>query len=233
MAGDVKDLLGMFLEEQISQLDDPEIGLVILKSFVSVKGTRHQITEEAVIEYSKTLGKDVGRDVVKSLIQKFIGLRILRDKDENGRYELRHDSLATKIYEKITLVEKELLEIRQFIENAYNNFERRQSYLNAEDLKYIAPYEDKLFLNEKIIRFISQSKWVMHRARRRRQNALIAAAVIIIAVLSFFTIWALKERTNAIGQKHFADDQKNSALKAKEVADSARQEALIIKKSGC
>jgi len=34
--GEVKDLLGSFLEEQISQLDDPESGLVILKSFVSV-----------------------------------------------------------------------------------------------------------------------------------------------------------------------------------------------------
>ncbi len=39
-AGEVKDLLGTFLEEQISQLEDPESGLVILKSFVSVKSTQ-------------------------------------------------------------------------------------------------------------------------------------------------------------------------------------------------
>jgi len=32
--GDVSDLLGSFLEEQINQLDDPETGLIILKSFV-------------------------------------------------------------------------------------------------------------------------------------------------------------------------------------------------------
>ncbi len=49
-AGEVKDLLGTFLEEQVSQLDDPETGLVVLKSFVSVKGTRHQINEEEVID---------------------------------------------------------------------------------------------------------------------------------------------------------------------------------------
>ncbi|HUX55876.1 MAG TPA: hypothetical protein VMV77_02805 [Bacteroidales bacterium] len=227
--GDVKDLLGTFLEEQISHLDDPEAGLVILKSFVSVKGTKHQITEEEVIEYSKTLGKDIDRDSVKSFIQKFIRLRILRDKDENSRYELRHDSLANKIYEKITLLEKELLEIRLFIENTYNNFEKRQLYFTAEDLKYIAPYEDKLFLNDKIIRFISHSKWAIHKARRRRQNALISVAVIIISVLSFFSIWAIRERGNALDQKQFADEQKNSALMAKEVADLARQEALKSK----
>jgi WD40 repeat protein len=228
-AGEVKDLLGTFLEEQISQLDDPDMGLVILKSFVSVKGTRHQITEDEVIEYSKTLGKDIDRETVKDLIQKFIRLRILRDKDENNRYELRHDSLASKIYEKITLVEKELLEIRQFLENAFNNFEKRQLYLTDEDLKYIAPYEDKLFLNEKILRLISQSKWLIQKAKRRRQNILIAVAVIIITVLSFFSIWALRERSNAISQRQFADVQKNSALSAKEAADLARQEALVSK----
>ncbi len=227
--GEVKDLLGTFLEEQISQLDNPELGLVILKSFVSVKGTKHQITEEEVIEYSITLGKDIDKGTVKGLIQKFIRLRILRDKDENSRYELRHDSLAAKIYEKITLVEKELLEIRQFLENAYKSYEKRQLFLTAEDLKYIAPYEDRLFLNEKIIRFISQSKWSIQKTRRSRQNALISAAVIIITVLSFFSIWALKERSNAMDQKQFADEQKNSALRAKEAADSARQEALISK----
>jgi WD40 repeat protein len=225
-AGEVKDLLGSFLEEQISQLEDPESGLVVLKSFVSVKGTKHQITDEEVVEYSKTLGKDIDRETVKGLIQKFIRLRILRDKDENGRYELRHDSLAAKIYEKITLVEKELLEIRQFLENAYNSYEKRQLYLTAEDLTYIAPYEDRLFLNEKVTRFISQSKWAIHKARRRRQNVLISAAAIIITVLSFFTFWALKEKGNAIDQRQLADEQKNTALRAKAAADSARLEAF-------
>jgi len=225
--GDVKDLLGAFLEEQISHLDDPDKGMVILKSFVSVKGTKHLITEEEVIEYSKTFGKDLDRESVKDYIQKFIRLRILREKDENNRYELRHDSLASKIYEKITLVEKELLEIRVFIENAYSNFEKRELCFTAEDLKYIAPYEDKLFLNEKIVRFISHSKRIIHKARRRRQNALISVAIIIISILSFFSIWAVRERTNALDQKKIADEQRNSALIAKEIADSARQEALI------
>jgi len=225
--GDVKDLLGAFLEEQISHLDDPDKGMVILKSFVSVKGTKHLITEEEVIEYSKTFGKDLDREFVKDYIQKFIRLRILREKDENNRYELRHDSLASKIYEKITLVEKELLEIRVFIENAYSNFEKRELCFTAEDLKYIAPYEDKLFLNEKIVRFISHSKRIIHKARRRRQNALISVAIIIISILSFFSIWAVRERTNALDQKKIADEQRNSALIAKEIADSARQEALI------
>jgi len=225
--GEVKDLLGSFLEEQISLLDDPGSGMAVLKSFVSVKGTKQQITEDQVIEFSKTLGTNIDRENVRSLLQKFIRLRILHDKNENNRYELRHDSLATKIYEKITLVEKELIEIRLFLENAWSIFEKRQLYLTAEDLKYIAPYEERLFLSEKIEDFISQSKWFIHKTRRRRQSFLISAAIIIIVVLSFFSAWAFKERSNALDQKQLADKQKDSALIAKEIADSARREAFI------
>jgi hypothetical protein len=227
--GEVKDLLGTFLEEQISKFDDPESGMVILKAFVSAKGTRHQISEDEVIEYSKTLGKDIDRNSIKGMLQKFISLRIIRDKDENGRYELRHDSLASKIYEKITLVEKEMLEVRQFLEYAYNSYEKRQLLLTSEDLNYIAPYEERLFLNEKLLKLISQSKWSIHRKKRRRQNVFISTFLIIIAVLSFFTIWAIKERNNAIDQQHFADEQRNSSIKAKIAADSARQIAVISK----
>jgi WD40 repeat protein len=226
-AGDVKDILGTFLEEQISKLSDPESGLVVLKSFVSSKGTKHQITEEQVIEYTGTFGKEIGRETVKELIQRFIKLRILRDKNEDGMYELRHDSLASKIYEKITIVEKELLEVKSFIENAYSNHEKRGLLLSEEDLKYIAPYEDKLFLNEKSQKFIEQSKQAFHRARRRKLNIAIAAVSIIIVILSLFTIWAMKERRNAIILRQMAIDQKDVAVKSKEEADSAKQVAII------
>jgi len=226
-AGEVKDILGSFLDEQISQLDEPETGLTVLKSFVSVKGTKHQITEQEVIEYSGTFGKQVGSEAIKELIHKFIKLRILRDKDEDGRYELRHDSLASKIYEKITLVEKELLEVKYFIENAYTNYEKRRLFLSEEDLNYIAPYEGKLFLNEKSLKFIAQSKHAHQKARRRRQNIAVAAASVIIIILSVFTIWAMRERRNAIILRQIALDQKDSAERSKEEADSARQEAII------
>jgi WD40 repeat protein/energy-coupling factor transporter ATP-binding protein EcfA2 len=226
-AGEVKDILGTFLEEQISQLSDAEAGLVVLKSFVSVKGTKHQITEEEVIEYSGTFGREIDSETVKELIQRFIRLRILRDKSEDGKYELRHDSLASKIYEKITIVEKELLEVKYFIENAYSNYVKRGLLLSDEDLKYIAPYEDKLFLNEKSLKFIAESKQAIHRARRRKLNIAIAAVSIIIVILSLFSIWAMRSRKNAIILRQMAMEQKDAAVRSKVEADSAKQVALL------
>ena len=224
--GDVSDLLGSFLEEQISQLDDPDSGLVILKSFVSIKGTKRQITEEEIIDYSRTFGKDISPDTLKDIIQKFVNLRILRDKDENGRYELRHDGLATKIYEKITLVEKELLEVRQFIDNAYSNYEKRNVYLSVEDLKYIALYEDKLFLNKRMEKFIEESKKEAAKSKRRKRNILVAATLALIIILSGFTIWAINERGKAVEQTKFAENKRKEAIKANEIAENAKEEAL-------
>ncbi len=182
--GDVSDLLGSFLEEQISDLDDPGTGLTILKSFVSIKGTKRQITEEEIIDFSRTLGKPVDKETLTGLIQQFINLRILRDKDESGRYELRHDSLAAKIYEKITLVEKEILEVRQFIENAYNNYLQRKLLLSQEDLNYLAPYEDKLFLSKTLQEFVNASKadYLAKRRAFRRITSISTAGFILIAI---------------------------------------------------
>ena len=121
----------------------------------------------------------------------------MRDKDESGRYELRHDALAAKIYEKITLVEKELMEIRQFIENAFENYQRRKVFLSASDLSYIAPYENKMFLSGQLEQFVEQSKKEIYKVRKRKRNIAIAAVALLFVIFTGFTIWALNEKNNA------------------------------------
>jgi hypothetical protein len=190
-AGNVSDLLGSFLEEQIKELDEPDTGLTILKSFVSVKGTKKQLTQEEIIESSRSLGKDIPVTVVSELLQKFVNLRILRDKDENGKYELRHDSLATKIYEKITIVEKELMEIYQFLENAYSAFEKRKVLLNANDLRYIAPYEDRLFVKRETGNLIELSKNELNKIKKRIKRIAVSGlvAILIFSIGVIFSVY--------------------------------------------
>lgn len=195
--GDVKDLLGSFLDEQIELLPDPDSALAVLKSFVSVKGTKRQMSPEEVQDYAQTLGKQLNESALQELLQTLIQLRILRDKDQNNRYELRHDALATKIYEKITLVEKELLEIRQLIENAYSSWEKRGVLMSAEDLGYIAPYENRLFLSKNFEEFIEKSKYALVKAKKRRRTIAFAAMAALLVVFAGFTWWAMRERERA------------------------------------
>ena len=156
-AGDVSDILGSFLDEQISLLEKPELGLLILKSFVSVKGTKQPLSPEEVSDFIISMGRKPEGGNIMELINIFVQLRILCDKDQNGRFELRHDALAAKIYEKFTMAEKELLEVQKFVENAYYTFEKRGLLLNKQDLEYLKSYQKRLILPHTLEAFVDQS----------------------------------------------------------------------------
>jgi WD40 repeat protein len=193
-AGSVSDLLGQFLEEQIRELDDPDTGMAILKSFVSVQGTKRQMNESEIIDSMATFGKVIIEDNLLKYLTKFVDLRILRERDEAGHFELRHDSLASKIYEKFTAIEKDIIEVRQFLDSAFSVYQKRGKFLTSDDLRYIAPYEDKLYLNKLSESFINKSKNEISRSRKRRRNIASVAALALIIVLSGLTLWALIEK---------------------------------------
>jgi WD40 repeat protein len=182
--GDVSDLLGGFLEEQISLLDDPDSALVLLKSLVSVKGTKRPMSPEEIREHAGTFGNPIEESVLLEMLQTFIHLRILRDKDQNGKYELRHDALAVKIYEKFTLVEKELLEVRKYVENAFYTYETRGILLNREDLDYLASYERKLILPQNLSDFITQSRKKLHARRKALARMTYISALIFVLIIA-------------------------------------------------
>jgi WD40 repeat protein len=229
--GNVTNLLGDFLDEQISLLRDPDTALVVLKSFVSVKGTKQQMTPEEITEYAQTIGKKVDQAGLQEILQSFIHLRILSDKNQNGRYELKHDALAAKVYEKITLIEKDILEIRQFIDNAYQSWKKRGVLIPSSDLEYIAPYRSKLYLPKEYELLIEKSQTVLIKAKKRRKNIIIAATIFLLIFFAGFTGWALLESNKSKKQEIIAKANyfyatsrelvKNDPTKALRLADYA------------
>jgi WD40 repeat protein len=198
-AGDVSNLLGSFLDEQISLFGKPEMALAILKSFVSYKGTKRQLNLAEVKDYANTLGEHVKEKYVLEIIGTLVHLRILCEKNENGFYELRHDALAAKIFEKISATEIEILEVRQFIESAHYFWKKHGVLLSDDDLNYIGPFEKRLALSEELTSFIEMSRMKLNKSRTRKRNIIVTGGIIIILLLSVFSIWALKERNRAEG----------------------------------
>jgi hypothetical protein len=178
--GNVSDLLGSFLDEQLKELQEPGIGLAILKSFVSIKGTKKQLLKNEVSESVKPYRNDISQETLTEYLQKFVNIRILRDDDVTGKYELRHDSLASKIYEKITISEKELLEIYQFLDNALDSNRKRNTILNSNDLKYILPYEDRLLFNKEITALIELSKKEYYKIKTRIKRIALAGFISVL-----------------------------------------------------
>jgi WD40 repeat protein len=181
-SGSVSDLLGQFLDEQIRGMDNPDTGMAILKSFVSVRGTKKQMTESEIHQTLQAFGTEIAEPDLIKYLNRFVDLRILRERDEAGLLELRHDALAAKIFEKFTLTEKELLEVRLFIENAYQTFIARKTSLSRDDLNYIGPFEKRLFLSPVLNRFISESKDKLQSQQRalRRLSTLVSIGFIVI-----------------------------------------------------
>jgi WD40 repeat protein len=181
-AGSVSDLLGQFLEEQIREMEDPNTGMSILKSFVSVHGTKKRMEEKEIMASAGTFGINIDEQSLLKYIARFVDLRILRERDESGHFELIHDALAAKIYEKFTLVEKELLEVRLFVENAFQAYNTRKLFLSRDDLDYLSTYEKRLFLPDELNTFIRGSKDQLQSQQRalRRLTSIVAVVFLII-----------------------------------------------------
>ncbi|MCD4737627.1 MAG: hypothetical protein K8R53_16425, partial [Bacteroidales bacterium] len=195
--GKMGDVLGNFLDEQLKAMENGELGEALLKAMITAEGTKKQVSIEEINTALQNIGHDLTAEKIQEILQHLINVRIISDRDEQGRYELKHDSLAAKIYEKLTLAEKELMEVRQFVEYAYQNYQSRKKHLSADDLKYIAPYEGKLFLSERLNRFIHETQNEIQKDRRKKRNFWIGAGLLLILIMAGFTWWAMIERNHA------------------------------------
>jgi WD40 repeat protein len=211
--GNVSDLLGSFLDEQISLMEYPETAMSLLKTFISGKGTKRPASEQEATENVRSFGKTISPEEVKELIQSFVKLRVLRDRDDNGRYELRHDSLAEKIFEKLSTAEKELLEIRQMIETAYQYYLKRKILLSNDDLKYIAGKDSILDLNQELKFFIEESR-ALQRASRRTFKRLIIISFTAFIVLFSAIAYTIIDRSRSSNALDIATISENQYLKS-------------------
>ena len=193
-SGSVSDLLGQFLDEQIREFEDPETGMSILKSFVSVQGTKKLMSENDIFNSAGAFGIKISEPDLIKYLEKFVDLRILRERDEAGHYELRHDALASKIYEHFTLTEKELLEVRQFVENAYQSFKTRKTYLSKDDLEYLEPYEKRLYLSSDLDHFVKSSKVKLQSRQMALKRLTRIVTIIFLGLIALGIRYYVKQR---------------------------------------
>jgi WD40 repeat protein len=194
--GNVSDLLGSFLDEQVSLLPDPNTAMAVLKAFVSDKGTKRPATLNETSENIRSLGKKINTETLEEVIMTFVRLRILTDKDNNERYELRHDALAEKIFEKFSLAEKELIELKQFIDSAYQTYLKRRLLLTYDDLNYISNKDSFLNLNNELSEFLKESRKHQQAKKRTVRRLTIISAFsffILICTLGYYVLTKLTQ----------------------------------------
>jgi hypothetical protein len=230
--GQLSNLMSKFLDDQLLQMDNAKAGEDVLKTMISLDGTKKPMRISDIQKSLQQLNKKVDNDQLLNIVQYFVNVRILREKDENGFYELRHDSLAYRIYERMTLVEKELIEVQQFLRQAFERYQRRRILLRKEDLDYISPYDGRLHLEKSLIDFIELSRKSFECSKKRRLKLAVTGVIALLIFFSGLTIWAFLERKQAENQKQIAlhslqrsEEAEIVALEQQQLAEQQREKA--------
>ena len=225
--GEIGDVLKAFLQEQSQQIQDELVQQFsalpdravrrVLNAFTTLQGTK------LPRQRSELQAPPLDDAQVEAILTRLLQARILRE--EEGRYELAHDTLAGEIASQRSAAEQALLEAAELIHNRYRAFQRTGTRLDAKELQLIAPYEPQLREEEKLSEdhwaFVADSRSEVLRKKRSR-NLLVGSVIGVLSVLLLLAGWQWREATAA---KSDAENARNVALKNEAAAVAAQTEA--------
>lgn len=146
-------------------------------------------------------------------------------------YELTHDILAQKIWERLSVEDKQKRRVLKFLNTRYDNYvDREQSpkaLLDREELDYIQSFESRLSLDKKLADFINKSRG---QARRQRLIQWIIVGGIGTIIIGFGII-AIFLYLNLLSEQYdkFLKQAQNQQSKAQyEEAIGSYKEALRL-----
>lgn len=134
--------------------------------------------------------------------------------------ELRHDSLASRIYAKASSEEKALRKVHNFIRKRLGYYKDRGVLMGKEDFAYVNPYLDQLFLDEEEQAFLEKSRKTFSNRRR-----LIRAGVVLGILFVNFVGFSIYQWQQAETFAQLAEVRVDSAAATQGLI--AQQVALI------
>ena len=203
--GKLKDVLGLFLEEQIQYIDE-ELGqegvtLKVLFKLVTDEGTKQMQERTPLVQSLSRPPDNIPETTVNACLDRLEASRLIRvdriPSEENPdevrhRIELAHDHLALRIYDRVSEEEKTLRRLRTLLQQRYKDYlaSNEKDLLSKPSLDRIAPYEEILSLEPEIQAFVDASK----RKLRQRRRRLITAGVsfVVLAALGIVTYTQLR-----------------------------------------
>lgn len=242
--GDIGDVLRNFLEEQVKYISrdlslkyknvSPETVWKILSPFCTLEGTKEPISKH---ELAGRL-HNIDKKLVDEAVESFVNSRIVNYRENENLYELAHDSLALSIAAKRSDEEIAVLEVRRLIESQVSVKNEAREFFTEKQLLFIEPYLQKFNADEEELKWIAESRAFVQAQKEsekkkqqeellktkkqlRRVRALLALAFIAFVVASYFGNRAVNANREARKAELQAMVQKDSAIFAHKVADSA------------
>ncbi|MFK7809633.1 MAG: hypothetical protein AB8F74_17645 [Saprospiraceae bacterium] len=215
--GNIEDVLGKFLDTQLTEIGHafytqysgvPKMALrKLLSRFVTLEGTK------SPLHLSDINIPEMNVEQLNFCLSKFETARILRQ--EEGIYELAHDTLALHIAEQRSTEEIAFLEVVKMVKDRYRVYPKTKSLLNANELqlvKFNPQLQSEQILSKEEWGFVQNS--IKFQSRQRRLKTL--GVFLIIGVLTAFSAFSFYQRT-------IAQEKEKEAVEAKKVAEENLQ----------
>ncbi len=211
--GNIEDVLGKFLETQLAEINlsfnqkYPEAPKTLLRKllsrFVTLDGTKAPLYKKEINIPKMTDGQ------LDFCLTAFETARILRQED--GVFELAHDTLALHIAEQRSTEEIAFLEIIKMVKDRQRVFPKTKTLLNANELqliKFNEALKTEQVFNEEEWAFINKS--IGNQNRQRQIKSL--GIFLIIGVLAAFSAFSFYQRSIAL-------DKEQEAIEAQKIAE--------------
>lgn len=227
--GKVQNVLTQFLEDQVKQLPDDELGWKVLKEFITKDGTKKSTSTKKIKRKFEAKGWGINSGNIQTVISHFLKTKILTEIEESPNLlEFTHDSLAIRTFEKLDARERTLFDIQSLIEQQLHAYNNKGILLSRDNLNYISPYIEDLTLNQTQQKFILKSR----RALTKKRKWQIVSTVSIIVILSALTLFSGIKFYQAKKAQEVAEQQRAKASKAYNdlVAEQNKRKTLEITK---
>jgi hypothetical protein len=198
--GAIGDVLEQFLNEQKKTIattlpDDQQATVgVVLEAFVTYDGTRREHT-------FATLQTETGLNssLLTAILSRFEAARILRE--DEGTYELPHDSLARLIDQGRSAEQRQLNDIVRWLKDGYREYAEKgkaeEYLLPARRVAEVELHEAALtaelakggFDSAPLWQFVRASREALHRQQQRKTRRLVAW-LVVVGVLFVFSLIA-------------------------------------------
>lgn len=180
--GSFDRVLEDFLEEQLSLMKDKETGKKVLFALVSGEGTKIPLTIDEISERTSHL--NLSKSELQKIINHLIDVRILNERNEEGAYELKHDSLARIVFNIIPVEEHKIRELKEVI----RPYIKKAMLLEESILSEVQPFEKYLVHDPDYAKIIRESKYELERKKKRRKTIATAVISTVITLLTLSTI---------------------------------------------
>jgi hypothetical protein len=181
MVGKLPQVIAVFLDEQMQDIDKtidyPNATLMVLKRFVTNEGTkRNRNVNSIVLEFENNEMLPIS--TVEACINVLYERRILKELmiGEELRYEISHDLLAGKIYERFSMGEKEIIRAERMVKDGFE-FHKQLctegvgvSFLREEQIFFIQNLKAMLQISEAELQYFNDS--VNHSEDERNREKL-------------------------------------------------------------